>query len=71
MPEKRSQRPRGPARAIEDVFIILCILTLWPVVLRWHHPAFQYLMYGALVGLAIIFVRRIRRFTDARRDMNR
>ncbi len=50
------------ARAAEDIFTLVSILTLWPVILRWHHPAFQYALYAALVGLLAILVRRIRRF---------
>ena len=56
------------ARVLEDIFILLAILTLWPVILRWHHPAFQYIMYVALVGLAVIFLRRVKRFGKSRRD---
>ena len=57
-------------RLLEDAYIILCIITLWPVILRWRHPAFEYLMYVALVGLVIIFYRRIKRFQKARGEVD-
>ena len=53
-------------KLIEDIFILLCIVSLWPVVLGWTEPIYQYLLYVALAGLIFIFVRRIRRFHDAR-----
>lgn len=60
--EKREKRHK----LIEDIFILLCIASLWPVVLGWTEPIYQYLLYVALAGLIFIFVRRIRRFHDAR-----
>lgn len=53
-------------RLIEDLFILLCIISLWPVVLGWTEAIYQYLLYIALAGLVWIFVRRIRRFHEAR-----
>ena len=53
------------ARRIEDIFIILCILSLWPVILGWQQPVYEAVLYLALVGLVVILVRRIRRFRDA------
>lgn len=60
--------PGRRVRLAEDLFILLCILSLWPVILGWRHPAFEVLLYGALAGLVIILVRRVRRFTQARRE---
>ena len=60
--EKREKRHK----LIEDLFILLCIASLWPVVLGWTEPIYQYLLYAALAGLIFIFFRRIRRFHDAR-----
>ena len=60
--------PGRQARLAEDIFILLCILSLWPVILGWSHPAFEVLLYGALAGLLVILVRRVRRFAQARRE---
>ena len=60
--------PGRRARLAEDIFILLCILSLWPVILGWNHPAFEALLYAALAGLVFILVRRVRRFTQARRE---
>jgi hypothetical protein len=71
MPESCPGNPRKRVRLLEDAFIILCILTLWPTVLKWRHPAFQYLMYVALAGLLVILFRRIRRLTGDRDESAR
>lgn len=60
--------PGRRARLAEDIFILLCILSLWPVILGWSHPAFEALLYAALAGLVFILVRRVRRFAQARRE---
>ena len=66
-----SQKPppdEGTPRHLgEDIFIILSIFSLWPVVLDWYHPLFEAVMYIALAGLVWIFYRRIKRFNEARR----
>ena len=54
---------------IEDLFILLCIISLWPVVLGWTEAVYQYLLYLALAGLVYIFFRRMRRFHAARDDI--
>ena len=64
-PEQEEQREKRH-KLIEDLFILLCIVSLWPVVLGWTEPIYQYLLYAALAGLVFIFVRRIRRFHAAR-----
>ena len=64
-PEREEQREKRH-KLIEDLFILLCIASLWPVVLGWTEPIYQYLLYAALAGLIFIFVRRIRRFHAAR-----
>ena len=64
-PEQEEQREKRH-KLIEDLFILICIVSLWPVVLGWTEPIYQYLLYAALAGLVFIFVRRIRRFHDAR-----
>lgn len=61
--------PENRGRRLEDIFILLCVITLWPVILGWDHPLYEVLLYGALIGLVGIFVRRIRRFQDARREI--
>ena len=66
MMSEREQQREKRHKLVEDVFILLCIASLWPVVLGWTEPIYQYLLYVALAGLIFIFVRRIRRFHDAR-----
>lgn len=64
------QKP-GPgrrARLAEDIFILLCVLSLWPVILGWRHPASEIVLYAALAGLVVILVRRVRRFAQAGRE---
>lgn len=56
-------------RFIEDIFILLCVLSLWPVILGWQHIAYEVLLYGALIGLVVILIRRARRFSQARREV--
>ena len=56
-------------KLIEDLFILLCIISLWPVVLGWTEAIYQYLLYLALAGLVFIFYRRTRRFHQARDDL--
>ena len=58
-------------RFFEDLFILLCILSLWPTILGWRNPFYEYLLYVALAGLIIIFFRRLKRFRQARDDLNR
>ena len=64
-PEREEQREKRH-KLLEDLFILLCIASLWPVVLGWTEPIYQYSLYAALAGLIFIFVRRIRRFHAAR-----
>ena len=64
-PEPEESREKRH-KLIEDIFILLCIASLWPVVLGWTEAIYQYLLYAALAGLIFIFVRRVRRFHDAR-----
>lgn len=59
------------SRLFEDLFILLCILSLWPAILRWRSPFYEYLLYVALAGLIVIFFRRVRRFRQARDDLER
>ena len=56
------------ARLLEDIFILVCIVSLWPVIVGWQHPVYEALLYTALAGLVFIFYRRINRFRDARRE---
>ena len=67
-PEPEDNRQKK-SKLIEDLFILLCIISLWPVVLGWTEAVYQYLLYIALAGLVLIFVRRIRRFHEARDAM--
>ncbi len=61
--------PKNKGHRLEDIFILLCVLTLWPVVLGLEHPLYEVALYGALLGLVVILVRRVRRFQDARREL--
>ena len=61
--------PQKKVRLFEDVFIILCILSLWPVILGWDDPVYQFALYLALAGLLVIFFRRIKRFNQAKREL--
>lgn len=63
---KREKR----TRLLEDAFILLCIVSLWPVVLGWQEAVYQYVLYAALAGLVLILVRRINRFRAAARDLD-
>ena len=56
------------SRWIEDIFILLCIASLWPAILGWQEPIYQFLLYIALVGLVVIFLRRQKRLRDASRQ---
>ena len=68
--EEESARRSKRGRLLEDLFILLCILTLWPVVLGWQEEIYQYVLYAALAGLVFIFVRRINRFRAAERELD-
>jgi uncharacterized integral membrane protein len=54
---------------LEDIFILVCIVSLWPVVLGWQGPLYQAILYIALAGLVFIFYRRMSRFREARREV--
>ncbi len=71
-PQSEAERAHRSKRArlLEDLFILLCILTLWPVVLGWEEAIYRYVLYAALAGLVFIFVRRINRFRAAERELN-
>ena len=55
-------------RLLEDVFILICIVSLWPVVLGWQGAVYEVILYVALAGLVLIFYRRMNRFRLARRE---
>ncbi|MBT6147669.1 MAG: hypothetical protein HOH74_19685 [Gemmatimonadetes bacterium] len=62
--------PGRRGRLLEDIFILLCVLSLWPVILGWQHFLYEVLLYGALGGLVFVLVRRARRFSEARREVD-
>ena len=68
MPEPQDSGKK--ARLIEDVFILVSILALWPVVLDMRGLVYEVLLYVALAGLVYIFFRRMRRFREARDDLD-
>ena len=65
LPQKNGKR----SNLLEDIFIILCILSIWPVVLGWKDPLYQFILYLTLAGLVTILVRRVNRFRRARKDL--
>lgn len=67
MSEESDPGKRG--RLIEDIFILVSILALWPVVLGWQGLIYEIALYAALAGLIYIFIRRMRRFRAARQEM--
>ena len=67
-PDSEQQTPPTPgskARRIEDIFILLCVASLWPVILGWDGLLYEAGLYIALAGLIFIFIRRVRRFRKA------
>ena len=58
------------ARRVEDIFILLCVLSLWPVILGLKHFLYEALLYAALAGLIVVLVRRARRFSQARQKVD-
>jgi hypothetical protein len=49
---------------IEAAIILLAVLSLWPWILRWPHPAWRilsYVMLAAMGGLFVFNVVRLRR----------
>ena len=58
--------PENKGRRLEDIFILLCVLTLWPVVLGLDHVLYEITLYGALIGLVVVLVRRVRRLISVR-----
>jgi hypothetical protein len=67
MPEQDQNKK---SRLIEDLFILVSIVSLWPVVLGWQGLVYEIMLYGALAGLVYIFFRRMRRFREARDEMD-
>ncbi len=48
--------------ALEDLFILLSLFALWPVILGWEGWVWEVLKYLAVAGLIWIFARRMRRY---------
>ena len=48
--------------ALEDAFILLSVLALWPGILGWQGAVWEMLKYAAVVGLIWIFMRRMGRY---------
>ena len=67
-PAKADSKRNKRVRLLEDIFILICIVSLWPVVLGWQGLLYQAILYTALAGLVFIFYRRMNRFRDARRE---
>ena len=45
----------------ERLAILVALLSLWPWLLGWKHPAWQVLMYAMLGVMAVLFVVNVRR----------
>lgn len=69
-PPPKQDNPGRTARLLEDIFILVCILSLWPVVMGWQGPIYQVILYAALTGLVVILVRRVRRLHAARHELD-
>ena len=71
VPPVQSEPPdsQGRSRRIEDIFILLCVVSLWPLVFGMEGLLFEIGLYVALAGLVFIFIRRVRRFRQAGRDL--
>ena len=67
-PESADSKRDKRTRLFEDIFILICIASLWPVVLGWQGPVYQAILYMALAGLLFIFYRRMNRFRQAKRE---
>lgn len=67
-PETQGPDAGRRGRRFEDIFILLCVLSLWPSILGLDHILYELLLYGALAGLIFVFVRRVRRFSQARKS---
>jgi hypothetical protein len=61
--------PGGRSRRIEDIFILLCVLSLWPMIFGWEGLLSEVGVYIALGGLIFIFIRRVRRFREASAEL--
>ena len=46
-------------RWIEGVLTLLAVLSLWPWVLGWPHPAWRILMYVMLAVMAVLFLLNV------------
>ena len=53
---------------LEDIFIMISILSLWPMILGWQGIVWESAKYVAAVGLLIIFARRVRRYNVRREE---
>lgn len=67
-PEPPDSKRHKRSRLLEDIFILICIVSLWPAVLGWQGVVYQAILYIALAGLVFIFYRRMSRFREARRE---
>ncbi len=63
MPERES---RPIWIALEDGFILLSVLALWPRILGWQGVVWETIQYVAVAGLIWILVRRVGRYKQKR-----
>jgi hypothetical protein len=65
--DKSSQRNESnwaPGEWWEWIAIFIAILSLWPRVLRWPNPIWDVFLWGAVVLMIVVLVRRVRRTRD-------
>lgn len=67
-PEPSDSKRDKRLRLLEDIFILICIVSLWPVVLGWQGLLYQAILYISLAGLVFIFYRRMSRFRKAKQE---
>ncbi|NKB69836.1 MAG: hypothetical protein GKR89_22415 [Candidatus Latescibacteria bacterium] len=66
-PQSEEGKPR---HLYEDIFIILCIISLWPSIFGLQGLIYELALYAALIGLVVILVRRVKRFRQAREELD-
>lgn len=66
------QRPRKTAMYVEDALIVISIgLLFWLAVLERHEGWAQIALVGVLIVMAVVLVRRFRRFNRGIRKAGR
>ncbi len=53
--------------ALEDLFILVSVLALWPAIVGWEGWIWEVVKYAAAGGLLGIFVMRVKRYNRRQR----